>query len=94
MDYHSWTSKSTHPTDGRIIVGVDQNLKVVLLNENAGEGPISFPRRSWPRKSDVSGRTKGLDTAENVSGIGYRSRNRRQVHLDVATLQGAIIAIA
>lgn len=32
------------------------------------------------------------NTAESVSGMGYRSRNRRQVHLDFATLQGANVA--
>jgi hypothetical protein len=35
---------------------------------------------------------RDCDTAGEVLGMGDRSRNRRQVHLDVATLQGATIA--
>jgi hypothetical protein len=35
-----------------------------------------------------------MSPAGNVSGMGYDSRNRRQVHLDVATLQGATIVTA
>lgn len=35
---------------------------------------------------------KDCDTAGNVLGMGDRSRDRRQVHPDVATLQGATSA--
>jgi len=37
---------------------------------------------------------RARDTAGNVSGMGYRSRNPPQVHLDVTTLQGATIVTA
>ena len=65
----------------------------MLVDKNAGENSVSFLEDGGRVSGQASGRQdlllRACNTAERVSGMGYRSRNRRQVHLDFATLQGA-----
>ena len=89
-----WSTKNAHPTYGRRRAKVDRHCKVCFWIKLQARIPCcSYGDFGSGQVMSPAG-LRARDTAGNVSGMGYRSRNPPQVHLDVTTLQGATIVTA